>query len=78
MAVSEEARPPTKLAAWREERGWTLVEVSGLTGVSVGILNRAELGKFEFSAATRVLIARRLGAKVQDLFEVPELPEAVG
>lgn len=68
----------TRLRAWREEKGWTLAEVSGLAGVSIAMLGQVERGERDFSAETKVLFARRLGAKVTDLFAVDPLPEAVG
>jgi transcriptional regulator with XRE-family HTH domain len=58
------------LRAWREDRGWTLDEVSGLTGVSVSYLSLAERGQREVAPATRVQIARGVGARVADLFPV--------
>ena len=66
----------TKLRAWRMERNWTLNEVSGLSGYSIGMLSRAERGQRELSAEAKVTIARRLGADVRDLFDVPSTDRA--
>jgi transcriptional regulator with XRE-family HTH domain len=66
----------TKLRAWRMERNWTLNEISGLSGYSIGMLSRAERGQRELSAEAKVTIARRLGADVRDLFDVPATDRA--
>jgi transcriptional regulator with XRE-family HTH domain len=73
----------TRLGAWRSEVGYTLAELSDLTGFSTAMLSRAERGQRVFSPAAKVRIARRLGVSVADLFEVEaapetELPKAVG
>jgi transcriptional regulator with XRE-family HTH domain len=56
------------LRQWRERQGWSLTEVSGLTGLSRSYLSRVERGQREPPAATKVLLARKLGAQVADLF----------
>jgi transcriptional regulator with XRE-family HTH domain len=66
-------RMESPLRRWRERQGWSLTEVSGLTGLSRSYLSRVERGEREPAAATKVLVARRLGAPVADLF-----PAAVG
>lgn len=71
------ASPPTRLRSWRTAKGYTLEEVSGLTGYSVSMLSRAERGLKEFSPHARVLIARRLGVGVTDLFDVEDIGLAV-
>lgn len=58
------------LRQYRERREWTLRDVSGLTGLSTSYLCRIEQGQREPTAATKVLIARKLGAPVGDLFPV--------
>jgi transcriptional regulator with XRE-family HTH domain len=64
------------LRQWRERRGWSLTEVSGLTGLSRSYLSRIERRQREPAAATKVLVARKLGAPVADLFpaETEEAP----
>jgi transcriptional regulator with XRE-family HTH domain len=59
---------PSALRAWRERRGWTLAEVSGLTGVSVAHLSLIERGHREAPPRLKVLIARGIGAAVTDVF----------
>jgi transcriptional regulator with XRE-family HTH domain len=61
---------PSPLRSWRTRRGWTLAEVSGLTGVSVSYLSLAERGLRELPPATRIQIARGVGAGVAELFPV--------
>ncbi|MFE5572057.1 helix-turn-helix domain-containing protein [Amycolatopsis japonica] len=67
----------TRLRKWRTDRGWTLDEVAGLTGISESMLSRVENGKKALAPATRVQVARRLGAKVADLFEVDPIRDSV-
>ena len=54
--------------AWRQRNGLTLAEVSGLTGYSVPFISRLESGERMARPMTKVLIARRLGADIADLF----------
>jgi transcriptional regulator with XRE-family HTH domain len=68
---------PNALREWRERRGWTLAEVSGLTGVSVPHLSQIELGRRQPPPHLKVLIARSVGATVSDLFPPPKR-KAVG
>lgn len=56
------------LREWRERQGWTLADVSGLTGLSKSYLSLVERGLREPPPPTKVQIARRLGATVADLF----------
>lgn len=58
------------LRQYRERQEWSLQEVSGLTGLSRSYLSRVERGQREPTAATKVLIARKLGAPLADLFPV--------
>jgi transcriptional regulator with XRE-family HTH domain len=68
----------TRFQRWRESVGWSLEEVSGLSGVSASMLSRFERGQRSLRPATKVLVARRLGVPVGALFEVEAVdPEAV-
>ena len=64
------------LRQWRKQQGWSLTELSGLTGLSRSYLSRVERGQRSPSAATKVLVARKLGAPVGDLFPAERLPAA--
>jgi transcriptional regulator with XRE-family HTH domain len=66
----------TRLRTWRERIGYSLQEVADLGGVDTAMLSRAERGLKSFSPATKVRLARRLGVRVADLFEVEELEPA--
>lgn len=66
---------PSALREWRERQGWTLAEVSGLTGVSASHLSLIERGQREAPPRLKVLIARGIGAHITDVFPVPELVE---
>ena len=61
----------SKLQAWREKHGFTQRDVSGLGGISCGMVSMLETGKRRLKPQGMVLLARRLGAQVEDLF-VPE------
>lgn len=67
--------PELKLRRWRERRGWTLQEVADLTGYSVSMLSRVERGESSLSPSAKVIVARRLGATVADLFDVEPVNE---
>lgn len=62
----------TKLRAWREDAGFSLEEVSGLTGLSPSMLSRVERGQRSLRPRTKVLVARRLGVPVAELFVVED------
>lgn len=62
----------TALRAWRLERGFSLSDLSGLTGLSVSLLSRVERRRRQLRPETKVLVARRLGASVGALFPVGE------
>lgn len=58
---------------WRTGEGLTLDEVADLTGLSKSYVSRIERGERQPTPHTKVLIARRLGVEVRDLFEVDQL-----
>ena len=68
----------TALRQWRIEAGWTLDELAGVTGYSTAMLSRVERGERTLSAQSKVLVARRLGVSVAELFPVaaPDLESA--
>ena len=65
----------TKLRSWRESAELSLGEVGGLTGVSIAMLSRLERGQRRASPKLKVQMARRLGVRIPDLFEVEPLVE---
>jgi transcriptional regulator with XRE-family HTH domain len=67
--------PQTKFAQWRTEEGLTVVEVADLTGLSPSMISRLERGQRGLRPRTKVLVARRLAARVRDLFSAEDLPE---
>ncbi len=64
-----------KLRDWRNEQGYTLDEVSGITGLSPAMLSLVERGLRNLRPATKILLARRLGVAVSDLFDLEPFPE---
>lgn len=60
------------LREFRERKGWTLAETSGLTGLSAQYLSLIERQLREPSPAMKVRIARGVGAPVAELFPPAE------
>ena len=71
--MKTELEPTSRMRTWREAAGYSLSELADLTGISSAMWSRAERGQRTFAPQTRVLIARRLGIRVGDLFEVEEV-----
>jgi transcriptional regulator with XRE-family HTH domain len=67
----------TPLRRWRAREGLTLEEVADLSGYSTAMLSRAERGEREFSPRAKVQLARALGCRIADLFDVEQVPEPV-
>jgi len=68
----------SKLRTWRLGHGLSLDETSGLSGLSEASMSRIERGIQSASPATKVRIARALGASVADLFDPePVVAEAL-
>ena len=61
------------LRRWREQRGWTLTELSGLTGLTVSYLSLIERGLRNPPPQVKVHIARASGAKVGELFPAEQV-----
>ena len=56
------------LRTWRSERGYSLADLAGLSGISRSMLSRVERGQRRLSPAKRVALARSVGASVDTLF----------
>ncbi len=71
------ARPGRKgesrLRRWRVEKGYSLQEIGDIVGLDRTMLSLVERGQRQLLPRNRILFARRLGVRVQDLFEVEEL-----
>lgn len=69
---------PNKLAEWCASKGWSLTDAAGLTGYSPSYMSLVANGKRPLSPTAKVKIARRLGARVSELFPVitEAMPEA--
>lgn len=61
-----------RMKDWRKKQGMTLTEIRDLTGVDESLLSRYERGKLEPSARTKLLIARKLGVRICELFPLCE------
>jgi transcriptional regulator with XRE-family HTH domain len=57
----------SRLRNWREVRGLTLVELSGVTGISASTLSRLESGKRAPNLELVVPVARALGLELDDV-----------
>lgn len=64
----------TRLRQWRRDKGLSLEEVYGLSGISPAMLSRVERGQRELAPLTKVKLARALGVPVRELFPVAEVP----
>jgi transcriptional regulator with XRE-family HTH domain len=70
-----EKRLTNRLRQWRIEHDLSQQEVADLAGVDNTHWSRAERGLVDFAPLTRVRIARRLGVRVADLFDVDPVEE---
>lgn len=68
-----ESVPKTRFQAWRLANGLTIGETSALIGLSQSYVSRVEKGERVLPPLTKVKVARRLGARLSDLFEVEEI-----
>lgn len=69
--MSNEVNETTsRLRSWREAAELSLAEVSDLTGMSVSMLSRVERGERGLTPLGKVALARRLGVRIRDLFDV--------
>lgn len=62
----------TKLRAWRESQDFTVRESAALSGISPTMWSRTERGLRQLSPRSKVMVARRLGVNLTDLFELPD------
>jgi transcriptional regulator with XRE-family HTH domain len=66
-----------RLKQWREAAGLTVQEVADLTGVQVRRVYAYEADETDPPTGVKVLMARRLGCRIADLFAPAEVPEPV-
>jgi putative transcriptional regulator len=64
-----------RLRLWRASHGLTQEELADLVGCSPSMISRAERGERVFSPMRKVQVARRLDARVSDLFELDEISD---
>lgn len=62
----------SRLRRWRKAKGLDLREAADLAGISEAVLSRIERGERRLAPSKKVLLARRLGVRISDLFE-PEV-----
>ena len=70
---SIESLKATPLRRWRDQAGFTLEDVAGLTGASTAAISLIERGLRNPSPRMKVQIARGLGVSVGELFTVEQL-----
>ena len=63
-----QARPGAALKALRAERGWTLADVSGRTGLPVSSLSKIENGKLALTFDKLVIISEAFEVDISQLF----------
>jgi putative transcriptional regulator len=65
-----------RLREVRTEQGLTQEQLADLVGVTRKTINTVERGVFLPSTVLALKLARALGASVEQLFSLPEAPEA--
>ncbi|WP_374202605.1 helix-turn-helix domain-containing protein [Amycolatopsis sp. GM8] len=60
----------SRLRQWRQSRGLTLRDVADLCGLDPTYLSRVERRQRELGPMQKVALARRLGVRISDLFDV--------
>jgi transcriptional regulator with XRE-family HTH domain len=73
--VTDEASE-TRFKRWRLANGLSLQDVADLAGIDKSMVSRLDGGSRGLKPLTKVRVARRLGARVADLFEVEPLEGA--
>ncbi|MHB1329693.1 MAG: helix-turn-helix domain-containing protein [Gemmatimonadales bacterium] len=73
---SPEPRLGAALRALRAERGWTLAELSGRTGLSISTLSKVERDKISLTYDKLLQVTRGTGADIAELFAAPGAPTA--
>lgn len=76
MSQHTTQEPMTRLRQWRLDKGLSLEEVYGLSGISPAMLSRVERGQRELAPLTKVKLARALGVPVRELFDVADLAQS--
>lgn len=77
MTARPGRKDESRLRRWRVEQGYSLQEVGDTVGLHPTMLSLVERGQRQLSPRSRILFARRLGVRVQDLFEVEQLPDPI-
>jgi len=62
----------TQFHTWRQKNRLALEDIADLTGFSISMLSRVERGERNLSPKAKVLMAKRLGVRIRDLFPVEE------
>ena len=68
--------PGSRFRRWRKDHGLSQHEVADLTGLSQPTISNVESGSRTLAPMTKVKVARRLGARISDLFDVEEASDA--
>ena len=77
--MSTDVTSRTRFRSWRLAKGLSQEEVADLIGCGQPEVSAIESGRRRaLRPMTKVLIARRLGARVRDLFETEELLRTPG
>ncbi len=71
---ASEPRLGAALRALRAERGWTLAELSGRTGLSISTLSKVERDKISLTYDKLLQVTRGTGADIAELFATPGAP----
>jgi len=68
-------RKKSRLQVWREKNRLRQDDVAGLSGFSAAMISLVESGQRNLSREGKVILARRLGVSIAEIFEPEPLDE---
>ena len=66
---------PTRFERWRQNKGWTQVEIAQILGVDPSTISRWECDNRRPTVDKMIAIARRLKCQISDLWEIEPVNE---
>ncbi|MHB8611205.1 MAG: helix-turn-helix domain-containing protein [Candidatus Dormibacteraceae bacterium] len=65
----------TRFGQWLAEADCSVTQAADLTGLSISMVSLLARGKRRASPRTMIKISRRLGVRVEELFDLPPVEE---
>lgn len=72
MAMDTDQGQQSRFRAWRLAHGLRQADIADLSGLSVSYISLIERGRRDLAPAGKGRLARALGARVRDLFELDD------